>query len=468
MFDWFWEFLYLISKSLFRIIDAMFLGAKKLCGIEPISVDLQETDFLTFLFDSHEVKWSFVIACLLALVVLCIFSVIAVIRTTMKDRSEGSPVQIVVKAVKAVLLFLCVPAIMYISMWFGNAIVNALNEAVTGSSTSTLGSYLFIAFAEDMELYPEQIEEVLACSSKEFSYVNTDYVWTLGNGNLKSFDFILSWICGIAVLFPVATTLVMFVERAISIVILFIVSPFSIATTVIDDGSHFKLWRDQVLVKFITGYGAIIALNIYVMVVEVVYTRNVVFFPESEVGVPILSNTFLNTLMKLCIIIGGAFSMQKIQAVIGNLVQAGAGSNEMREAADAGKRMGGFVGSAVNQTYGRAFRAAKKVGGLVADATGVSGAIKRVGEAWQSFADRRGAALLGGMGLGGVNAAAEAYRNRNGSGGGGGRSSNSNNEKPAENNEKSNNTRDTLAGSQNNNEKKKKPVQVSLKKDDKK
>lgn len=461
MFDWFWEFLYLISKSLFRIIDAMLLGAKKLCGLEMISVDLQETDFLTYLFGASEVKWSFMIACLLALVVLAIFAVIAVIKTTVKDKGGESPVRVVGKAVKAAFLFLCVPAIMYICMWFGNALVNALNEAITGSSSSTLGSYLFVAFSEDMELTSEQIKEVLACSSKDFSYVNTDYVWTLGNGSLKSFDFILSWICGLAILFPVANTLIMFVERAISIVILFIVSPFSISTTVIDDGSHFKLWRDQVLVKFITGYGAIISLNIYAMIINIVYTRNIVFFPESAVGVPILSNAFLNTLMKLCIIIGGAFSMQKIQAVIGNLVQAGAGSNEMREAADAGRRMGGFVGSAANQTLGRAARAGKWIGGKVADATGVTGAIKRIGEAWQQFADRRGGALLGGMGLGGINASAEQYRSRNGGGGGmlGGFGGNYNPAQPTEDKEKTNEMKDVLNNSQKDKEKKS-PIKI--------
>jgi hypothetical protein len=48
------------------------------------------------------------------------------------------------------------------------------------------------------------------------------------------------------------------------------------------------------------------------------------FFPSPD-------DSFLNLLMKLLIIGGGALTMQKSMALIGNLVSSGAGSNELRD-----------------------------------------------------------------------------------------------------------------------------------------
>ena len=116
--------------------------------------------------------------------------------------------------------------------------------------------------------------------------------------------------------------MLMFVDRVLSIVILYIAAPISIASSVLDDGARFKLWRDQFLSKFIMGYGMILAVNIYAMVCGLVTSPDFAFFPN---------NTFLDLVMKLLIIAGCALTMQKSMALIGNLVSSGAGSNELRD-----------------------------------------------------------------------------------------------------------------------------------------
>jgi len=135
----------------------------------------------------------------------------------------------------------------------------------------------------------------------------------------------------------------MFVDRAISIVLLFIFAPISLSTAVLDDGQRFKLWRDQFLVKFLTGYGCIIGINVYALVVAAVTKNDLVFF----------ENSTLNFMMKLCIIAGGAVSMNRLMALVGNLIAQGAGSNELRDNAIATAQMRG-LGM-------RAFGAAKSV-----------------------------------------------------------------------------------------------------------
>jgi hypothetical protein len=90
---------------------------------------------------------------------------------------------------------------------------------------------------------------------------------------------------------------------------------------------RFKLWREQMLIKFITGYGMMIAINIYAMLCGLVMN------PELEfVG----GTGFINYLMKLLLIAGGGISLKQTMSLIGNLVSSGAGSNELRDAAIAG------------------------------------------------------------------------------------------------------------------------------------
>jgi hypothetical protein len=125
-----------------------------------------------------------------------------------------------------------------------------------------------------------------------------------------------------------------FVSRVISIAILYIAAPFSIGASVIDDGARFKLWREQILIKFITGYGMMLAINIYTMICLLVMNPTLVFFEKGS---------FIDYLMKLLLIAGGGVSLKQAMALIGNLISNGAGSNELRDTAIAGG-LGGLAG----------------------------------------------------------------------------------------------------------------------------
>lgn len=367
MFDWFYEFLYSISKTIFRLVDGLMLCANKLCGIEPVNFNGEETDFLTYLLFSDSVSFAFRTACVLAIILLFLFSVFAVIRTITKEKAEGTPAQICVKTLKTFLTFLFVPAVMLAFVMIGNAFMSALYQA-TIQGASTTGNFLFCAFAQDGGMSPENLNEFY---SGAVSYTDTSAV--AFRMDLSEYPFIFSWLASGVILFCTASSMFMFIDRVISIVILYIVSPFSIATTVIDDGARFKLWRDQLLTKFIMGYGMIIALNVYAMICGLVLNPNFSFFE---------SNSFLNLIMKLLVIGGGALTLKKSMAIIGNLVSQGAGSNELRDNA---VTAGGL---------------AKTAGGLAATALGLGVAKGVLGSAIDSKKRDWGEKMLKKVGLG--------------------------------------------------------------------
>ena len=316
MFDWFWEFLYGISKSILRLIDGLISCANKLCGIESVNIGGTETDLVSYMLRSEALANGFKIAAVLGFVVLIFFTIARIIMVVLKEKPDMSPIKVAGKAFKALLLFMFVPAIMLTLVWALNTIMNALYQATMNGSQS-LGTFLFHAFSQDAEILNQSIYDQII-SGKDL-YLNTDTVSAAIE--LSDFDFIFSWIAGIALLFTLAGALIQFVDRAISIGVLFMVSPFSIASSVLDDGGRFKLWREQVLIKFVSGYGIILYLNIYCLLISLIAPSDVVFFEGS----------FINNLFKLIIIIGGGFAMQKASALLGNLVGAGAGSREMMD-----------------------------------------------------------------------------------------------------------------------------------------
>lgn len=336
MFDWFYEFLYSISATIFELIDGLMLCANKLCGTDDVTLDGESTDFLTYLFKSEKVTFAFKVAALVGMIVLVFFTIFAIVKSVTKDKAEGTPTQICVKALKAFLMFLFVPAIMLATIWIGNTIMMAMYNA-TISDSASVGSFLFGAFAKNGGMDSATIEQFL---SGVKDYTNASVVAECMD--LSNFSFFFSWLAGGVVLFTLASSLFLFVDRIISIIILFIVSPFSISTLVLDDGAHFKLWRDQILVKFFTGYGTIIALNIYMMIVSLTLNSSLVFFPNSDFG---------NLVMKLLLIGGGALTLRKSMGLIGNLIASGAGSAELRDnaisAGDLARRAKGFAGSAL-------------------------------------------------------------------------------------------------------------------------
>lgn len=334
MFNWFWRFLYSISSILFQIIDGMMAIANMLCGIEPITVDSTKTDFLSYLLNHDKVMYGFIGSVFVGIFLIMVFTIFAMLKS-MKGKSELTPGMVAVNVFKTLGIFLFVPFVMIAFSMIVNELMIILYKA-TSMGSESMGDFLFKAFL------PSGLDPEGAIVDYTDVYGVTSFMELKGY-DLDDYRFFFSWICCIPLLFAIAKALINFVDRTISIVLLFIASPLSISTSIIDDGAHFKLWRDQVLIKFLTGYGIIIGLNVYILIVSIISSSSVVFF----------ENDFLNFLLKIAFCLGGAFSLERVTALVGNLVSAGAGSNELRDATAAYSTMNAVAAGVVGGTIGR-------------------------------------------------------------------------------------------------------------------
>ena len=270
---------------------------------------------------NKNIAYAFVGSVLVAIFLVFIFGVIAIIRSISSEKVEKTPSQIAISVAKTLLTFLFIPAAMTILIFLTNELMKILYQATSGGAQS-LGAFLAGAFGQN-GLRAGEPADFYTLSG--FDYMSYDQMNTYVD--MADYDYFFSYIASLVIMVSLGLALLMFVDRAISIVILFIFSPISLSTAVIDDGARFKLWRDQFLTKFLTGYGCIIAINIYALIIGAISNDNLKFF----------DNSILNNFMKIVIIVGGGISMQRMMALVGNLISAGAGSNELRDAAIAGQ-----------------------------------------------------------------------------------------------------------------------------------
>lgn len=325
MFDWFWKFLYSISEILFEVVDGMLGIANKLCGVEPIEVGGVQTSFMLTMLKNDNIMYAFIGVGVVGIFLLMVFGVIAICRN-MKENKKSSA-QIFIHCVKTLGYFLLVPTLMFAFTYLLNQIVIVIYTATRGGATD-MGEFLFRSFLPSgMENYAGSVNWR---SVKDVSrYLN-------GAGyDLSDYRFFFSWLICIPLLFCIAKALLMFVDRTLSILILFILSPVSLATTVLDDGQRFKLWREKVLAKYISGYGMIIAINIYALVLSFITRGDVNFFPEKGSFI----STIGNFLLKCAFAIGGAFFLPKVFGLVGDLFTQGGGTKEFQEAESAYRDM---------------------------------------------------------------------------------------------------------------------------------
>jgi len=310
MFDWFWEFLYGISKVLMAGCDWIMDGARGLLGIDYVTIDGEQYDLLSYLLKSNYVTRGFGAVFSIAIIVAFILAVIAIIKSATKHEPGKNPIKIAFEALRNVLFFLAVPICMFTFTYFMNTFMKALYEA-TSQGSKSIGAFLFTMFAQDAGLTPEMEAHFLDMT---IDYYETSVVAEIIQ--LKDFNYILCWIASGIVLFNLAASVGLFVERVISIILLYFAAPFAISATVLDDGARFKAWREQVLVKYLAAYGILIATNIYVMLCGLVTTSSVVFSSSETV----------NDITKLVIVDSGAYTMRKAHQLFANLVAGTPGS----------------------------------------------------------------------------------------------------------------------------------------------
>ena len=214
---------------------------------------------------------------------MCLFVIIAILRSEYADSSQKrSKSQILTKAGHSLLLFLLVPFVLIAGITLTNVIMGAINNGmlvnITGGGKASFGGQILVTSGNGAWIGGsgrEQIEQNFINGSIDYS--NLDLVKQYYK--IKDLNFLVGIGSSSILLVLFALSALRFVQRIFDIILLYIISPVSISTIPIDDGSRFKLWRESLITKVLSAYGIILSMNLFFLIIPQI--NKITFYDNS-------------------------------------------------------------------------------------------------------------------------------------------------------------------------------------------
>lgn len=304
MFEWWWEFLYNISEWINKCIDGLYKLFLFLAGVAPADVNQEiagneDANILVNIFTDNNISVMFLGFLGFAALVFTISIIIGLVRSewSSKDNGEGK-LKVLKQSLKGFLLVFLIPTIFSVSILATSILLSSIVSGMSGTSASefSLAQKLFEICLPENSSAPGMPNWTDGYSQL------TDWGW-----NLHSYNYLIAYLGGIIILFIIGLAALNLVERIIDLVFLYLVSPFVIAVSPLDEGNRLGIWKDLVISKLLSVAGMVVCFYIYFLCLPIV---DKIF----------ASDTFIVRLGYLIFAIGGALAARKGGLLISNLV----------------------------------------------------------------------------------------------------------------------------------------------------
>ena len=316
MNSWWWA----ITKGLYWVIDAIQQAYGYLVGTKVISNNAGSTapeelqDILFLNITDSRVQNIFLIFFIVAAGLLLIFLGIGMIKANFQgDDQLASRWKMVEKSFQAFFVMLLLPIIMYIGVAATGAFLKLINGIMSNSLDSADASIA------------QNIHEI--CLPDGIDPQNKwDHSWNVAYSHMQTlnasedYQYVLAILSSgilIYVLIAICTSLV---ERLIEIVFFYLIAPFVLARTPLDDGGSYKLWKDIVIAKMLSAAGIIISMYLYIILLQNINTW---FKPASGDSAAIPKN-----MVRILFTIGGAFAVKKGALSVAQVISQNTGISE--------------------------------------------------------------------------------------------------------------------------------------------
>lgn len=387
--------LYSLLSYICKILDYLQEMFNIFSGAQAVYFNGEKTTLLNgILFDIPGVSVVFGYVLCLSFSFLFIFSIIAVAKSTLDfDFENKRPVGAVLKATfKGFINFLIIPVMVCFIIYLSGIVLKYIDmgssQAMGDGNDTTLGRIVFCLSTLDAAKnekhnvsyysYDEAKKRYLkshggsdASDEAIYEFINSemkaneaenimmagkrgDFYSTTASGasnytdkekvkaafTINKFDFITSLVVCLFLGTVMATCAIVFVQRIFEILILYIVSPFFISTMPIDDGERFKKWKELFIGKVFSGYGGVLAMQLYLMLVPVIMGNDINWGQKSTEG---------NYLFKIVFLCGGAYALTKVGSMITTMINWQAGQSEGAIQKAVGDKTGALVSAGIGK-----------------------------------------------------------------------------------------------------------------------
>lgn len=324
-----------------------------IAGVTNVNYHGQSVNVIELLAGDSTVMTIFWCIFILAVGLTCIFTIVGLVKNMIANNRNIST--IVGKFFLALLGTMAMLAVVFLGIMIANALLQLLAKIFQIGNTTKLSNALFNACVGDwVNGYDINKIDVTSLSVGDiFGGYNAALfgIWPTSwkcNGmvNPNTFLYLPAMIASIALGIALIVAILNLAKRTYEIIFMFFCMPVSMSTLPLDDGARFKNWREQFVTKIILAYGAVLSVNVFVLILPLI----------QQMSLPNVGG-FGNALFLIFMIVGGAMVIPAGQTLFARLFgQADdmhAGGGWLRSAYYGGRVVGGMtVGLAVKGVKG--------------------------------------------------------------------------------------------------------------------
>lgn len=341
-----------------QLIDGIMEIFSAVSGVASINYHGQQVNIIEFLVGDSTVGAIFWCIFILGVGLTCMFTIAALVKNMIANNRNVST--IVGKFFLSLLGTLAMLAVVFLGIMIAGALLQLLAKIFQVSNTTKLSNAIFDACVGDW-INGHSINGI-NITSYSVSDIFGSYkaalfgVWPTSwkcNGmvNPNTFMYLPALIAGVALCIALIVATLNLAKRVYEIIFLYFCMPVSMSTLALDDGARFKNWREQFVTKIILAYGAVLSVNIFVLILPFV----------SQMSLPNVSK-FGNAMFTIFMIVGGAMVIPAGQTlfarIFGQADDMHAGGSFLRSAFYGGRILGGM-------TFGLAAKGIKGISHII-------------------------------------------------------------------------------------------------------
>ncbi len=166
--------------------------------------------------------------------------------------------------------------------------------------------------------------------------------------NYKNIDYLIGGAMALLFAFTLARGALTFIGRLFNVIILTIISPLFGGTIPLDEGKMYEKWRDMYVGQLFSGFGLVMAMEIYMMMVPIFMNGGLAFGTGTVEA---------NYMIRIIFLAAGAYMVQETGPIITGFVSQAAASAEM----NSNRVFGGQVMMAASYAQGKMVKGAKSL-----------------------------------------------------------------------------------------------------------
>lgn len=365
------EIFYLILIELFEVLDALQTSFEIFAGITDVTLGDTTGSLLEVIFLTEGVQQGLLGMILIGFVLSLFFSIISTLRSMGDFGEQKMPVsKVVASTMKSLLYLVCIPTVMVLVISMSTIVLRQVNSAIGGADTRLSANIFIVSSLDAANSAAYNISGVSASNSNNTAvplssigqndavrspYYNLESGYSYKsltdvkkNFTPGSFDYLIGYGGTAFIIFALGMCIFTFITRIFEVLLMILVAPLFAAMMPLDGGEKFKSWQEMFVGKIFSGYGAVVAMQLYLLIAPLVMGGGISFGDGS---------TEANYLIRLIFLIGSAWTVTKAGPVVTQLFSYQAGMAE-HAAVDAYSRgmssVGRMASGATRNLYGKA------------------------------------------------------------------------------------------------------------------